>query len=181
MHIKLTPGRVLAAATVILSVWILHAFVQAVLGACVIAIASWPLYARFKARLPRRLDGAAPAVFTCVLTAFVLAPMAFAFASLLVEAHSMLSAIAAANGRGLAVPDWVANAPVVGPWAAARWQSELARDRFDQLMGGRELDLPAGHQVLDAACKGGGCCAGTQLEHVGKAIRILGCGVENHR
>ncbi|WP_280155039.1 AI-2E family transporter [Piscinibacter sp. XHJ-5] len=126
MHIKLTPGRVLATATVILSVWIVHAFIQAVLAACVIAIASWPLYARFKARLPRRLDGAAPAVFTCVLTAFVLAPMAFAFGSLLVEAHSMLSAIAAANSRGLAVPDWVANAPVVGPWAAARWQSELA-------------------------------------------------------
>ena len=126
MHIKLTPGRVLVAATVVLSVWILHAFIQAVLAACVIAIASWPLYTWFKARLPRPLAGTAPLVFTGVLTVFVLAPMVFACESLLVEAHSMLAGIAAADGQGLAVPGWVVNAPVVGPWVALRWQSELA-------------------------------------------------------
>ena len=126
MHIKLTPGRVLVAATVVLSVWIVHAFVQAVLGACVIAIASWPLYTWFKARLPRPFAGVAPVVFTGALAVFVLAPMVFACESLLMEAHSMLSGIAAADGRGLAVPGWVVNAPVVGPWVALRWQSELA-------------------------------------------------------
>jgi predicted PurR-regulated permease PerM len=78
MHIKLTPGRVLVAATVVLSVWIVHAFIQAVLAACVIAIASWPLYTWFKARLPRPLAGMAPVVFTGALTAFVLAPLVFA-------------------------------------------------------------------------------------------------------
>ena len=126
MHIKLTPVRVLVAATVVLSVWIVHAFIQAVLAACVIAIASWPLYTWFKARLPRPRAGAAPLVFTGVLTVFVLAPMVFACESLLVEAHSMLGSISAADGRGLAVPEWVVNAPVVGPWMAQRWQSELA-------------------------------------------------------
>jgi predicted PurR-regulated permease PerM len=122
----LTPRRVLVAATVVLSVWIVHAFIQAVLAACVIAIASWPLYTWFKARLPRPFAGAAPLLFTAALALFVLAPMVFASESLLVEAHAMLGSIAAADGRGLAVPGWVLNVPVVGPWLAQRWQSELA-------------------------------------------------------
>ena len=126
MHITLTPGRILAATIVVLSAWIVHGFIEALLAACVIAIASWPLYAWFTARLPRRLASASSLMFTCALTVFVLAPMVFACWSLLTEAHSLLSGIAAADSRGLAVPEWLANAPVVGPWVAARWRSELA-------------------------------------------------------
>jgi predicted PurR-regulated permease PerM len=125
-HTQLTPGRVLVVATVVLSVWIVHAFIQAVLAACVMAIASWPLYTGFKARLPRPLAGAASVVFTGALTVFVLAPMVFACESLLVEAHAVLAGIAAADGRGLVLPGWLVTAPVVGRWVAGRWESELA-------------------------------------------------------
>ncbi len=57
---------------------------------------------------------------------------------------------------------------------------ELARDRFDQLVRGREHDLPAGHQVLDATRQGGGCGVGAQLQHIGAAVRVFGFGVEDH-
>jgi predicted PurR-regulated permease PerM len=126
MATNLTSGRTLAAATVVLSVWIVHGFIQALLAACVIAIASWPLYTWFTARLPRRLAGVAPVVFTCALTVFVLAPIVFACWSLLAEARALLLGIAAADGRGIVVPEWLANAPLLGSWVAARWQSELA-------------------------------------------------------
>ena len=53
--------------------------------------------------------------------------MVFACWALLSEAHALLLGLAAADGRGLALPEWLANAPVVGPWLAARWQSQLAR------------------------------------------------------
>ena len=107
MHITLTPGRILGATIVVLSAWIVHGFIEALLAACVIAIASWPLYARFTACLPRRLASASPALFTCAVTVFVLAPMVFACASLLDEARSLLAGFADAAGRGLAVPEWL--------------------------------------------------------------------------
>jgi len=126
MQIKLTPARILGATIVVLSAWIVHGFIEALLAACVIATASWPLYAWFTTRLPRRLASASPAIFTAALTVFVLAPMVFACWSLLNEAHSLLSDVAAADSQGLAVPEWLANAPVVGPWVGARWRNDLA-------------------------------------------------------
>ena len=52
MKAKLAPGSLYAALIIALSAWILHGFVEALLAACVTAIASWPLYRRFAARLP---------------------------------------------------------------------------------------------------------------------------------
>jgi predicted PurR-regulated permease PerM len=127
MNLKLTPGRLLAAAIVVLSAWIVHGFIEALLAASLTAIASWPLYAVFRAHLPRGVGrSAGAAIFTGAITAFVLAPMVFAGWALLSEAHALLLGLAAADSRGLAVPEWLANAPVAGPWLAARWQSQLA-------------------------------------------------------
>lgn len=120
--LKLTPGRILAVAVAVLSSWLLHPFFEAILAACVVATASWPLYTRFAARLPRRTRAAAPVLFTCGLTVFVLAPLVFACWALLTEAHGLLVGLAGADRAGMAVPAWLAEAPVMGPWLAARWQ-----------------------------------------------------------
>ena len=123
-QLQLTPGRILAAVLAVLAVWIVHAFLEAILAACVIATASWPLYTRFAARLPHRLARrAAPVLFTCVLTVFVLAPLVFACWALLTEAHALLAGLAAADRADHGVPPWLADAPLVGPWVAARWQA----------------------------------------------------------
>ena len=128
MDIKLTPAWFYRALIIILSVWILHSFLAALLAACVTAVASWPLYRRFAARLPSRIGRSATAlIFTCLMVVFVLAPLVFAFAALLTEAHSLLLDIAAADQRGIGLPRWLENAPVIGPWVVARWQSELAQ------------------------------------------------------
>ncbi|NNU42057.1 AI-2E family transporter [Ramlibacter montanisoli] len=121
--LRLTPARILGALLAVLSLWVLHMFLEAILAACVIATASWPLYARFAARLPRgTVRAAAPVLFTSALTVFVLAPLVFACWALLTEAHALLVGLAAADRAGIGVPAWLAEAPVVGPWLAARWQ-----------------------------------------------------------
>ena len=80
MKLKLTAGWFYGALVVGLSIWILHGFVEALLAACVAAIASWPLYRRFTARVPPRVGRSATSLmFTLVITAFVLAPLVFAF------------------------------------------------------------------------------------------------------
>jgi predicted PurR-regulated permease PerM len=127
IHLRLPPGWFHATLIVILSVWILHSFLQALLAACVTAIASWPLYMRFSALLPRRMSRSAKSlIFTVAITVFVLTPFMFAFGALLTETRALLEQIAAADDTGIAVPRGLENAPLIGPWAAARWQSELA-------------------------------------------------------
>jgi predicted PurR-regulated permease PerM len=61
------------------------------------------------------------------MTIFVLAPLLFGFGALLTAAHGLLLEIAAADTKGIAVPQGLENLPLVGPWVAARWQSELAQ------------------------------------------------------
>ena len=73
-------------------------FVQALLAACVAAIASWPLYKRFSARTAPRVGASAAALlFTLAMVVFVLAPMILAFGALLTEAYALLVEIAAAD------------------------------------------------------------------------------------
>ena len=127
MNAKVAGGRFCGALIVGLSAWILHSFSLPLLVACVTAVASWPLYRQFVARLPRRMPPSATSlIFTSVMSVLVLAPLMFAVGALLAEARSLLLEIAAADKTGIAVPHWVANMPLVGPWVAARWQSELA-------------------------------------------------------
>jgi predicted PurR-regulated permease PerM len=127
MNVRLPPGWFYGALIVVLSVWILHSFLQALLAACVTAIASWPLYMRFCARLPRRMRrGAKSLTFTLAMTVFVLAPLMFAFGALLTETRALMLEIAAADKTGIATPSWLEDAPLIGPWAAARWQNDLS-------------------------------------------------------
>jgi predicted PurR-regulated permease PerM len=126
-RIKVTAGGIYAALIIALSAWVLHSFLEAMVAACVTAIASWPLYRRFIARMPSRMSrSAASLIFTAAITVFVLAPMMFALAALLAEAHALFLKLAAADQDGIAVPYWVQEIPAAGQWLAARWESELA-------------------------------------------------------
>jgi len=128
MKLKLNAAWLYGALVVLLSVWVLHGFFESVLAACVIAIASWPLYERFTARLPRRVTrGAVSLMFTCVITVFAVGPLLFAGAALLMQTQSLLQDVARADATGLAVPGWLVNVPLGGPWLAARWEDHLAR------------------------------------------------------
>ena len=90
MDLKLTPGRLYGAAIIALSIWFLHGFLHGVLAASVAAIASWPLYKWFAARMRQHVGRHVTALmFTAIITVFVLAPMAFALWALLSESHAL--------------------------------------------------------------------------------------------
>jgi len=92
------------ALIVVLSIWVLHSILQALLAACVAAIASWPLYRKFRTRLsPRVPRTAASFIFTFAITAFVLAPVVFALGAFAMEARGILID-AAAHEQGIAAP-----------------------------------------------------------------------------
>ncbi|MGZ5117451.1 MAG: AI-2E family transporter [Burkholderiales bacterium] len=126
-NVRLTRAWVCGALIVVLSVWILKSFLLPVLVACVTAIASWPLYRRCAEFMPPRLPRSTAAlVSTAFVTAFVLAPLTYAFAALTSEAHALLVAVAAADKQGIAVPHWVERLPLAGWWLADRWQTQFA-------------------------------------------------------
>jgi predicted PurR-regulated permease PerM len=126
MNMKLSSGWLYGGLIVVLAGWILHSFLEALMAACVTAIASWPLYTRFAALLPRRTPRSTTSlIFTCAMSVFVLAPLLFAFGALLTEAHTLLVEIAAVDKKGFAVPGGLENVPLIGPWLVARWQSEF--------------------------------------------------------
>lgn len=126
-YLRLAPGWFYATILVVLSLWILHSFLHSLLAACVTAIASWPLYARFGAWWPPRWGRSAKAlVFTLLMTAFVLTPLMLAFAALLTETRTLLLQLAAADKTGITVPSAVEKIPLIGTWAAARWHDDLA-------------------------------------------------------
>ena len=130
MNLKPTAGGFLGVSIIALSIWILQSFLLSLLVACVTAIASWPLYERFTACLPARMGrSAASLTFTSLISVFVLTPLLFALSALLGEAHTLLLAMAAADTRGIAVPEWLPKLPLAGAWLAERWGSELAHPR----------------------------------------------------
>lgn len=126
MNIKLSVGWFYGALVVVLSIWILHSFLEALLAAGVTAVASWPLYARFRGHVRRRLPGSAASLFfTLAMVVFVLAPLIFAFGAVLTEANALLNELAAADKSGIGIPPWLEHVPLAGPWMASRWQREL--------------------------------------------------------
>lgn len=74
MNGSLNAARIHVALVIALSLWVLHSFVPALLVACVIAVASRPLYRRFAGRLaPGVVRRSAPLAFTVLMSVFVLA------------------------------------------------------------------------------------------------------------
>ena len=123
MSLKPTPRLVFAAAIILLAGWIVHGFVDALLAAGVTAVASWPLYERFRSHLPSRIGtGASSAMFTLAITVLVLAPLVFAGVALLGEGRAMLN-LALADNSGIPAPAWLAGLPIAGAWLGEHWQS----------------------------------------------------------
>jgi predicted PurR-regulated permease PerM len=118
---------IFGAIIVAVSAWILQGFVHALLAAVVIAIASWPLYRRFTARLPRKARRAAPLLFTTIMAGFVFAPLMFAFGALASEVHALLVAVADADRKGFALRHWLHEMSYAGRWIDDVWGAELAR------------------------------------------------------
>lgn len=138
MNIPLTPARLLGGLIVALSLWVVHDFVEALLAACVVAIASWPLYDAFRRRLRRAMGrNSAAALFTAAITTLLLGPMVFAGWALLSEASTLVQGLSAPGHAAAALPAWLGELPLIGPWLGARLPPPI-----DHLGA---WSLPAGH------------------------------------
>ena len=116
-----------AALLLLLSLWIVHGFLLSLAWASVVAIATWPLYRRFAARMPPRLASTAttPLLFTLLVSSLVIVPMVFSFVAIATQAQAWLAKLAVADKTGLPVPPWLDSMPVFGSWLSDRWYGVL--------------------------------------------------------
>ena len=115
-----------SAFVVVLSLWILHGFLAALAWAGVIALATWPLYKKFRALIsPNFRKNVAPFLFTLVVSALFVIPLAFAFVQLGIEVQLVARLLLAAQREGLIAPEWLHHVPLLGDSVTQWWNQVL--------------------------------------------------------
>jgi predicted PurR-regulated permease PerM len=128
LKLQFNTRWVWAGFVLLLSVWVLRSFLEPLLWAAIVAVASWPLYRRFARSLPGWMaSSVTPALFTALVGLFVLGPILFAFGALIAQAQRWLDQLALADKTGLAAPAWLESLPVVGARLSEAWQALLGR------------------------------------------------------
>lgn len=120
-------GIVLGLGLLLAGLWTIRTFLPALGWAAILAVATWPLYARLRRAFPPRgHDILGPALATLAVALLFLIPLGIAVFQLAREAHIVIALIEEARRSGLSPPDWLAGLPFVGPAAAAWWAQNLS-------------------------------------------------------
>jgi predicted PurR-regulated permease PerM len=116
-----TALLVLAVALALLGVWTLREFLPALVWACIIAIAIWPLYRRALTRFPPKHHNLLmPSLFTVCIALLFLLPLTLVAIQFAREAHDLIIWIDTLRKTGIPPPDWLSRLPV-GAGAAKEW------------------------------------------------------------
>lgn len=121
-------GRaILAAAVIAAGLWVLHAFLAALVWATIFALALWPYYHRLLAATAGRGRSVlVPLGVTLAVGLVFIVPVAFAALELARAAHVALRIVDEARHTGIAVPSGIARLPLVGSPLTAWWKANLA-------------------------------------------------------
>jgi predicted PurR-regulated permease PerM len=129
---------VVAAGFVLIGLWILHDFLAALAWAVVLSIALWPLYQRLLAVMPEGSGRiTAPLLLTFAVGLLFIAPLVLLGIAIAHETHFFIELVVSARHNGLAVPQWIAELPLVGPPIADWWHTNLSDPIMAEALFGR--------------------------------------------
>ncbi len=143
-----------------LGVWTLREFIPALVWACILAIAFWPLFARASRRLPPgKHNLLLPALFTLVIGGAFIVPLVMAALQAARESHVIFDWVENARHTGIPAPDWLAHLPIGGAQASAWWTDNLADpdaatallrriDRTELVGASRQIGANVAHRAL---------------------------------
>jgi len=119
---------VLALALGLLGLWIVWAFVPALVWALVIAVAVDPLLLRLRALRPGLASSTVgiPTLITLVVALLVLVPIAIGIAQAAREVQEVMGWIASARANGVPVPAWIDQVPFASETLKHWWAANLA-------------------------------------------------------
>ena len=131
-------GVVLAAALVLLGLWILHRFLAALAWATILAIALWPMYWRLaRAFSPRGQRILAPLVVTLLVGLVLIVPLLYVAFELARESGNFLRYVHEVRDSGLPMPPWLPRLPGVGYQIAGWWRANLSDPQMIHELFGR--------------------------------------------
>jgi hypothetical protein len=127
---RIAARTAIALVLVFLSIWVAFDFLPALGWAVILALALWPLYARFARLLPARWPPViAPLAFTVLTGLLLFVPIAIAIHEISREPSEIIGWIARLRDTGIAVPGWVAQLPVASEFAVEWWRKNLSDPR----------------------------------------------------
>lgn len=119
-------GLAFAVLVLGLAAFVLQRFLLPLLWAALLAIASWPLYLRLRARMGNRAIPSA-LLLTFLMAIVLLVPLGLGLRQAVLEAPPLAAAIAQGNEAGIPAPAALLHLPLVGPWIGGWWQATLAQ------------------------------------------------------
>lgn len=124
--VQKVASALLYTALVLLALWIIRDFIPAVVWACVISIALWPVLQRVDAQpwLKGRKRAIA-ACFTAAITLLVVLPVGLGIVQAANEAHDLRLWFHTVQEEGIPLPDFIAHLPVGSQQISAWWQENL--------------------------------------------------------
>jgi predicted PurR-regulated permease PerM len=124
---QLVARVALATAVVAFGLWILHEFLAALAWAAVLAVALWPVYGYLRRLLPERDAWAiGPLLATTVVAIVIIAPIVLLGVAVARESHFVIDFVGDLRHRGVAVPAWIEELPVIGATIAEWWRANLS-------------------------------------------------------
>jgi predicted PurR-regulated permease PerM len=127
----------LVVAVALLIVWMLWRFLPALAWAAVLAIATWPLRERLVRGGTR--PWAAATLLTVLLALALVVPLVVIGVQIAREAVLAVQWVRSLRESGVEPPEWIAQLPFFGAYAAAWWQAHLAEpEAVKELLGRAE-------------------------------------------
>jgi predicted PurR-regulated permease PerM len=139
---RLIGRTVLAGLLVGLAAWVAWDFLPALAWAIVIALTTWPLYARFATLFRDRQSGfIPPLLFTLLVGIILVMPIVLLLRQAGQDSQAILSGIDQLRQDGIPVPGWVAHVPLASEQIATWWKSNLSEPKaVQQWFAGLNLD-----------------------------------------
>jgi predicted PurR-regulated permease PerM len=128
----------LGVAFVLLGLFVLQNFLRALAWAGILAVATWPLYAKLQQRFPPgRHNILLPGLFTLVTTLVVLVPLVIVAYHAAAEARNVATWLHDAREHGIPLPSALAGLPLAEPRVSGWWAANLASPEGAQAWLGR--------------------------------------------
>jgi predicted PurR-regulated permease PerM len=116
-----------ALLSIALAAWVAADFIPALAWAIVIAITTWPAYARFETLIPSKTPRfIAPMLFTLIAGVVLLIPLMLALHQLAQASDVAVRWLGQLRESGVPVPPWVSQLPLTGDLVVNWWQENLS-------------------------------------------------------
>ena len=138
----------LTIGIVMLALFIIHRFIPSLVWAAIIAIATYPLYQRWRRLLGSR-DDLAAFLFTTLLAFIFVAPLSWLVTILVKESQLFINYLQMINREGGHAPQFIQNLPWVGRELNAYWDANISSPgNVKSLLSNLHLSLtPASYYI----------------------------------